>query len=83
MLAVGFLFCQAMILQAAKGIPAWRANWVVPLILTTGFAEGCGLLLAAVAQLPALTPLADDARCGRRGAGAAARGGLADLSGRA
>jgi Fe-S-cluster-containing dehydrogenase component/DMSO reductase anchor subunit len=58
--AVGFLFCQAMILQAAKGIPAWRANWVVPLILTTGFAEGCGLLLAAVAQFPALTQLADE-----------------------
>ena len=58
-LAVGFLFCQAMILQQAKGIPAWRANWVVPLILVTGFAEGCGLLLAAVAQLPALTSLAD------------------------
>ncbi len=58
-LAVGFLFCQAMILQAAKGIPAWRANWVVPLILTTGLAEGCGLTLAGVAQLPALTSLAD------------------------
>jgi phenylacetyl-CoA:acceptor oxidoreductase subunit 1 len=58
-LALGFLFCQAMILQQAKGIPAWRANLVVPLILVTGFAEGCGLTLATIAQLPALTQLAD------------------------
>jgi phenylacetyl-CoA:acceptor oxidoreductase subunit 2 len=58
-LATGFLFCQAMILRAAKGIPAWRTAWVLPLILTTGFAEGGGLLLAAVAQLPALTSLAN------------------------
>ena len=58
-LATGFLFCQAMILQAAKGIPAWRTTWVLPLILTTGFAEGGGLLLAAVVQFPALTSLAN------------------------
>jgi len=47
MLAVGFLFSQGMILYAAKGIPAWRCPWVVPLILSTGFAEGGGLFLAA------------------------------------
>jgi phenylacetyl-CoA:acceptor oxidoreductase subunit 1 len=58
-LAFGFLFCQAMILQQAKGIPAWRTNWVVPLILATGFAEGCGLLLAAITPNPALTALAN------------------------
>jgi phenylacetyl-CoA:acceptor oxidoreductase subunit 1 len=51
-----FLFCQAMILRAAKGIPAWRIPAVVPLIIVTGIAEGCGLFLAATALLQA--PLA-------------------------
>jgi phenylacetyl-CoA:acceptor oxidoreductase subunit 1 len=57
--AVLFLFSQAMILQAAKGIPAWRMPWVVPLIIATGLAEGSGLFLAATAQFPALQPLAE------------------------
>lgn len=41
--ALGFLYCQARILHAAKGIPAWRAPEVVPLIVFTGLAEGAGL----------------------------------------
>jgi phenylacetyl-CoA:acceptor oxidoreductase subunit 2 len=41
-----FLYCQSMILQAAKGIPAWRLPPIVPLIITTGLAEGVGLFLA-------------------------------------
>jgi Fe-S-cluster-containing dehydrogenase component/DMSO reductase anchor subunit len=41
-----FLYCQAMILQAAKGIPAWRLLQIVPLIVATGLAEGVGLFLA-------------------------------------
>ena len=59
MLAFGFLFCQGMIMKSAKGIPAWRSVWVLPLLLGTGFAEGGGLFLAAIAQFPALAPLAD------------------------
>jgi len=43
--ALAFLYCQARILRAAKGIPAWRAPEVVPLIVSTGLAEGCGLAL--------------------------------------
>ena len=43
--ALAFLYCQARILRAAKGIPAWRAPEVVPLILFTGLAEGAGLAL--------------------------------------
>ena len=58
-LAFGFLFCQGMILKNATGIPAWRSVWVLPLLLGTGFAEGGGLLLAALTLIPALTPLAD------------------------
>jgi phenylacetyl-CoA:acceptor oxidoreductase subunit 2 len=43
--AAVFLYCQARILRAAKGIPAWRAPQVVPLIAATGLAEGAGLAL--------------------------------------
>ena len=43
--ALAFLFCQGRILRASKGIPAWRAPQVVPLILATGLAEGFGLAL--------------------------------------
>ena len=42
--AAAFLYCQARILRAAKGIPAWRAPWVVPLIVVSGLAEGGALL---------------------------------------
>jgi phenylacetyl-CoA:acceptor oxidoreductase subunit 1 len=58
-LGAAFLFCQAMILREAKGIPAWRSSLVVPLILVTGLAEGSGLFLAATAVLPWLWPLAE------------------------
>jgi phenylacetyl-CoA:acceptor oxidoreductase subunit 2 len=43
--ALAFVYCQARILRAAKGIPAWRAREVVPLVLTTALAEGAGLAL--------------------------------------
>jgi phenylacetyl-CoA:acceptor oxidoreductase subunit 2 len=43
--AVGFLGCQAMILRAAKGIPAWRAPQGIPLLVATGLAEGLGAAL--------------------------------------
>lgn len=38
-----FLYSQARILRAAKGIPAWRQPRVVPLVVLTGLAEGAGL----------------------------------------
>ncbi len=44
-LAVGFLYCQARILRAARGIPAWRQQEIVALILAAGLAEGCALAL--------------------------------------
>lgn len=43
--ALAFLYCQARILRAAKGIPAWRAPEVVALVVATGLAEGAGLAL--------------------------------------
>ena len=45
-LALVFVYCQARLLQAAKGIPAWREPLFVPLLVTTGLAEGGGLFFA-------------------------------------
>ncbi|MCY4211149.1 MAG: polysulfide reductase NrfD [Gammaproteobacteria bacterium] len=39
-----FLYCQGRILRASKGIPAWREPAVTPLIMSTGLAEGAGML---------------------------------------
>ncbi|MGE5667995.1 MAG: phenylacetyl-CoA:acceptor oxidoreductase [Betaproteobacteria bacterium] len=46
-LALTFVYCQARMLRASTGIPAWREPRIVPLIVATGLAEGAGLLLAA------------------------------------
>jgi phenylacetyl-CoA:acceptor oxidoreductase subunit 2 len=43
LLAAGFLYCQARILQAAEGIPAWREPLTVALLVATGLASGAGL----------------------------------------
>ena len=43
--AASFTYCQARILRASKGIPAWRAPQVVPLIVTSALAEGAGAAL--------------------------------------
>ena len=39
-----FLYCQGRILKASKGIPAWREPAVVPLVISTGLAEGAAIL---------------------------------------
>lgn len=59
LLGVAFMVCQAMMFHASKGVPAWRAPTLVPLMLATGFAEGAGLLLIVAAfdrGLRAFTP---------------------------
>ena len=43
--ALAFVYCQARILRAAKGIPAWRAPQVVALVMATALVEGSGLLM--------------------------------------
>jgi phenylacetyl-CoA:acceptor oxidoreductase subunit 1 len=53
-----FLYCQAMMVKEAKGIPAWRSPVIVPLIAVTGLTEGAGLFLAMVPLLPELVPVA-------------------------
>lgn len=45
LIAILFLFCQGMILEQAKGIPAWRNRNIIAFIMATGLAEGCGLFL--------------------------------------
>lgn len=57
--ALVFLYCQARILRAAKGIPAWRQEGIVALVVASGLAEGAGLyaliaLAAGAATAPAL-----------------------------
>jgi phenylacetyl-CoA:acceptor oxidoreductase 26-kDa subunit len=47
--ALVFAYCQGRILQAAKGIPAWRVPALIWLVFTTALAEGAGLFLALAA----------------------------------
>jgi phenylacetyl-CoA:acceptor oxidoreductase subunit 2 len=56
--AGAFLYCQARILRAAKGIPAWRTPWVVPLIVISGLAEGGALLLLVQGSFTGIPVLA-------------------------
>lgn len=51
-----FLYCQARILKASKGIPAWREPRIVPFILITGLTEGGGLFLALAMILAGSVP---------------------------
>lgn len=54
-LGLGFLYSQARILAANKGIPAWRHPRSIPLMLATGLAEGAGFL-ACVSSLSFASP---------------------------
>ena len=56
-LALAFGYCQSRMLQAAKGIPAWREPLLIPLVVITGLAEGSGLLLALASQAIVTPPL--------------------------
>ncbi len=51
-LAAMFLLCQALILYAAKGIPAWRAPLIPWMLIAGGLFEGAGLLALAAAWFP-------------------------------
>ncbi len=54
LLGFGFTVCQAMMFYASKGIPAWRQQTLVPLLIATGFAEGGGLFLIVAAFVPGM-----------------------------
>ena len=76
LLAAGFLFCQARILRAARGIPAWRQAEIVPLILATGLAEGSAVFLLAGSHAVPWLVLALLAVLAREAAWLAYRSGL-------
>lgn len=57
-LGLAFLYAQARILAADKGIPAWRHPRCRPLVVATGLTEGAGLLACAAVVAPALLPVA-------------------------
>jgi len=46
-LALAFVYCQSRMLVGARGIPAWRAPIVSPLLVVTGLAEGLGLFVVS------------------------------------
>jgi phenylacetyl-CoA:acceptor oxidoreductase subunit 2 len=52
-LAVIYLYCQARMLNAGRGIPAWRHRYTIPLIMITGCAEGAGWCVLTQAMLDA------------------------------
>lgn len=54
--AIAFLYCQARILYAARGIPAWRAPLIPWMIISTGLLEGTGLYMLCHALAPASVP---------------------------
>ncbi len=59
--AAAFLYCQARILHAAKGIPSWRVPLIPPMLVASGLLEGCALLAAGAAiggLAAAVAPLA-------------------------
>jgi phenylacetyl-CoA:acceptor oxidoreductase subunit 1 len=56
-LGLVFLVCQAQMIRASKGIPAWRQPAAVPLLLATGLTEGGGLFLAVTPAFPDLASL--------------------------
>lgn len=53
LLAAAFLYCQARILHASRGIPVWRTPRIVPLIIATGVLEGAAVFLVFLPLLPA------------------------------
>jgi phenylacetyl-CoA:acceptor oxidoreductase subunit 2 len=45
LLGLVFLYCQARILLASKGIPSWREPAIVALIISTGLVEGSAVFI--------------------------------------
>jgi len=53
--AAAFLYSQARILQAGKGIPAWRVTSMPSMLMATGLFEGLGLVFVIAAFNTAVT----------------------------
>lgn len=57
-LALAYVYCQARMIQGARGIPAWRHPRTVPLMVATGLTEGAGLAIAFQAMVAMQAPAA-------------------------
>jgi len=57
--AIGFLYCQARILHAGKGIPTWRVDQMPMMLVATGLLEGTALLTIIFWQWGEFLPPAD------------------------
>jgi phenylacetyl-CoA:acceptor oxidoreductase subunit 1 len=55
--AMAFLYCQARILHASKGIPAWRVPLMPWMLTATGLFEGLGALVLALAVMQSAVPM--------------------------
>jgi len=58
--ALAFVYCQGRMLQASRGIPAWREPMVASLIVATALAEGSGamIVIGSLAGAPQSAALA-------------------------
>jgi len=56
LVGLGFLYCQARILGAARGIRAWSEPAIRPFILASGLTEGAGLYLVLAGLTGAASP---------------------------
>jgi len=54
LLGLAYVYCQARMLYANKGIPAWRHRSCIGMVVATGLAEGAGLLCAGALYWPGL-----------------------------
>jgi len=54
--AAAFLYAQARILQASKGIPAWRTRRMIWMLVLSGLAEGAGLNAVIAGLFPEILP---------------------------
>ena len=48
--ALAFVYCQARMLRAARGIPTWREPAIVPLVVATALVEGAALWLIVISR---------------------------------
>ena len=49
--AAAFLYCQARILHAARGIPAWRTGWMPAMLIGAGLHDGVAVIALAAGFL--------------------------------
>ncbi len=54
LLGLVYVYCQARMLHANKGIPAWRHASCIGMIVATSLAEGVGLVCAGALVWPGL-----------------------------